>query len=413
MGCADKFWLPAKGAKAERASFKYQASRHKHGVKVDYSQEDVDLIAAQYPRGKVNKVFDTLSEEDFNMALEEVLQDVPRDSTPGYPMNMRCRNMGDLFDDDSALTWLYEQGFKLFTFLVSNDITGWTADQIYRELGIVDHLFIKDEIHPLEKVLQQRFRIIFSVPILFNLMERLCCSQQNKIEIRNWKDIASKIGIGFTDDMAADVAKYVEKMKLVNSTDMSGWDWTVIGDLIKFDCRVRLKLAEGCPGYANFERFLNNVNTILLRKVVALSDGTLLAQNFDGVIPSGSYRTSSTNSRIRLIARYLSFRDLLAATVGDDCLEGDYGNIDPVEAYWKLGLILKETSACDATDFEFCSKRFTNGKARPVDPMKLLLRYYVTGGYNYPQIYSSIFDELRHCDQAVKDLLKQNGEIMG
>lgn len=399
------YYLPAKGPLAEFSSFKYQANRHKIGTKVDISDSFIAAIASNYPVGELPLLFSVPTQENFDKAFEQALCDVPRDSTPGWPLNNVFNTMEAVFEEDSNLLWLYKIGWDMFQYLLQNDITGKTSDEVFQELGVVNHLFIKDELHAAEKVEAGRYRLIFSVPILVNLMERLACSFQNKLEIIHWKDIPSKIGIGFTDEMSQDMAEYVNDNNLEMSTDMSGWDWTVIEDLIDADCNVRIKLVDGQPGCENFNVFMRNVNHLYSTKVLGLSDGTLVAQEFGGIVPSGSYRTSSSNSRMRFIARALAFNDVLAATVGDDCLEGAFGDVDPILAYAKLGLILKIAKPCTRDDFEFCSKQFLNGLPRPVDPYKLLLRYYVTKGFESLQVKYSLQGELRHCDQQYRFLL--------
>lgn len=400
MHRATEFFLPAKGAAKELASLKYQASRFKHGVDIKYTEQDVKFIASKYPSAELPRVFSAKDRESFNEVLGEALSDVLNGSTPGYPLNSTYANMGQIKNNPEALGWLYDQAYELFKFLTTVDITSWKAEDIYRKLGIVIHLFIKDELHIKEKVDKERFRLIFSVPIMMNLMERIACSQQNKLEIASWKVIPSKPGLGFTDQMTRDLYNYATVHGLKNSTDKSGWDWTVNGVFMDFDRDVRIELVKGQDGAEDFAFFMRNVNHLMTHKVIALSDGTLIAQTFSGVMPSGSYRTSSTNSRMRVMARYLAFGDTNIMTMGDDSVEGDYYGKDPYLAYSELGFILKESVVYEE-GFEFCSKIFEYGLARPMDPYKMLVRYYVKEGYNDLQVYGALVDELRHCDKSV------------
>lgn len=412
LSIAEDFYLPAKGAAAEFSSFKFQANRHQVGLRVNFDDAFIESIAKRYPKGKLPLLFSAPTQENFDKALAQVLLDINPGSTPGWPLNSAYKTVSDITGDPSALMWLYNVSWDMFQYLMTHNITTMSSTEVLRELGVVNHLFIKDELHGADKVRTGRFRLIFSVPLLVNLMERLACSFQNKEEVLHWADIPSKIGIGFTDEMSQQISDYVRMKKLVNSTDVSGWDWTVIGDLIDADCKVRVKLTEGFEGHNNFKIFMENVNHFMTCKVIGLSDGTLLAQTFKGIVPSGSYRTSSSNSRIRLMARNFLFEDKEAATVGDDCLEGAYGETNPWEAYASLGLILKVSQPCHPDDFEFCSKRFINGKPQPVDPLKLILRYFVTQGYLDTQVHHSVYDELRNCDQQFRDLLWLSGELL-
>jgi len=397
---AGEFYLPAKGARYEKASFAYQASRYNHDVHIEYTSADVERVASLYPAADIPDLFKDPTRSAFDKALEQTLYDVPNHSTPGWPYNSRFKTMGELFESPTGLAELYDHAWEFFKILASDNITTLSAEEVFLKLGVVSHLFIKDELHTKEKVDKSRYRLIFSVPILVNLMERLCCAAQNKLEIANWERIPSKPGLGFTDEMSRSLIDYASRHGLCNSTDMSGWDWTVNGAHIDFDRDVRLKLVSGQEGYSVFATFLNNVNHLLTNKVVALSNGELYAQSFSGVIASGSYRTSPTNSRIRIGARYKAIGDTEAMSMGDDCVEGDYGGVDPVEAYAKLGFILKD-SVSSQSSFEFCSKKFESGLAVPMDPVKMLLRFFVKRGYLDAEITYAIKQELRHCPESL------------
>jgi hypothetical protein len=53
------------------------------------------------------------------------------------------------------------------------------------------------------------------------------------------------------------------------------------------------------------------------------------------------------------------------------------------------------------SNFEFCSKKFENGVAVPVDPVKMLIRFFVKRGYLDAEITHAIKQELRHCPEIL------------
>lgn len=95
------------------------------------------------------------------------------------------------------------------------------------------------------------------------------------------------------------------------------------------------------------------------------SDGRIYCQSVAGFWPSGSYRTSGTNSRMRLVVRRLACGDAKAITMGDDAVEAKVS--DMVSKYKTLGFDLKEPVPVTPENFEFCSKNFTSGLVIPVE----------------------------------------------
>jgi hypothetical protein len=100
----------------------------------------------------------------------------------------------------------------------------------------------------------------------------------------------------------------------------------------------------------------------LSNSVFSLSDGTLIAQIESGIQKSGSYTTSSGNSRMRVVAAYLC-GSTWARAMGDDCIEKcatrDWAVIR--DRYLAIGHRMKALEPCQARSFEFCSSVFSEG----------------------------------------------------
>lgn len=231
-------------------------------------------------------------------------------------------------------------------------------------------LFVKMEPHNALKRSQRRFRLISCVSFADQLVERILCGRQNKLEISMWDSIPSKPGMGLDDasikSIWSQVLPHLEQGDVV-SADISGFDfgmtdWEQYADAT---CRIRLAgVSESHP----FAIALRRRVFCLTRSVYLLSDGYMYAQQYPGIQLSGSYNTSSTNSRVRLMEAYLSGAKW-AIAMGDDSLEGQ-GN--PTR-YKELGKTLKMYEKHEDT-FEFCSHLFKGGVAYPVDPWKTLFR---------------------------------------
>jgi hypothetical protein len=87
---------------------------------------------------------------------------------------------------------------------------------------------------------------------------------------------------------------------------------------------------------------------------------------------SGRYVTSSSNSRIRVLAAQLVGASWCYA-MGDDSLEQAIDRDEAFRRYAAIGCTLKDYRVCDKT-FEFCSHRYDRGVAEPVAIGKTLFR---------------------------------------
>jgi len=263
------------------------------------------------------------------------------------------------------------------TKLLHYKFTGNETPSDLVKLGLCDPCkeFVKFEPHKLSKILEGRYRLITSMSLIDNIICRLLCSLQNETEINEWKDIPSKPGLGLNDEGLRAIKMSVllmSKLGRIAEGDVKGWDWSVQEwDFINdFHRRVYL-----CSGYGTvFEHLLYAHFRCMARKVFVLSDGTMYQQLLPGIMPSGWYNTSSSNSAIRgknhyIIADQRKF-DPCVIAMGDDSLERWFPKA--VEAYFELGKNMGMFNEVEPTDFEFCSTRFTGPLGYPVNVDKQL-----------------------------------------
>lgn len=252
-------------------------------------------------------------------------------------------------------------------------------------LGLCDpvRLFIKQEPHPLRKVRTGRLRLISSVSLLDQLVERVLFGFQNNLEISQWKRCPSKPGMGLTlkeqSDALWDELKFKSTIAPAAEADISGFDWSVQHWELQADVEMRIRLGDFGPLAAKAAR---NRFICLANSVFQLSDGTLIAQGLPGLMKSGSYCTSSSNSRIRcLMAKIIGSQWCIA--MGDDSIEGWID--DAVAKYSALGHECKEYTAC-ATEYgeqgsslakaNFCSHELSEGLCYLTTWSKTLFRFF-------------------------------------
>jgi len=197
-------------------------------------------------------------------------------------------------------------------------------------------LFVKDEPHNREKTRTKRFRLIMSVSLVDQLVERVLNSRLNHNEVLHWREIPSKGGSSMSLKGDMDFIKMWMLNRDLAEADVSGFDWTVKSWELQADVMLRIALS---PKHSpEWRRALVNRVDCLSLSVFSLSDGRLISQLTKGIQKSGSYNTTPTNSHIRVMLAYLAGANE-AVAVGDDGLE-DY-HPDAEAKYIEMGHPLK------------------------------------------------------------------------
>jgi hypothetical protein len=197
---------------------------------------------------------------------------------------------------------------------------------------------------------QNRFRMIMSVSIIDQLVERVLFHRQNATEVASWVNIPSKGGASMNKDFDVRImAHEFFNQGCLASVDVSGFDWSVKDWELKLDALARVRLAiDPTPSW---RRAVFNRVECLSHAVFSFSDGGMIAQITKGIQKSGSYNTTPTNSRIKVSLGWLAGSEYAVAT-GDDGVE-TYVEHAP-DTYALLGHPLKTYYKC--TDYvPFCS----------------------------------------------------------
>jgi len=304
--------------------------------------------------------------------LEHMLHDVPKDSTPGVPLCNLGKKNSEIID--KFRDFVVDCVFERMRCLCETDVEDFkmlsSIDLV--QLGFCDpvRLFVKNEPHNREKLAQKRYRLISSVSLIDNLVQRCIFTNQDQTEIEIWQQIPSKPGIGFSDPQILELINSLgKKLDNAGDADISGWDWSVKDweMLVESEMRCRLSSANTL-----FRRAIYNTIGCLSFSVFCFSDGFLAWQLERGIVKSGSKITSSSNSRIRVFISILLGAAWCIA-MGDDSTEEFMENAK--EKYLGLGHIVKAFDRVKDRVFNFCSATFKNGVAYPSDPSKSLYRF--------------------------------------
>lgn len=350
---------PSRDAKTELGSLLFQANRFVKGCEPEKAElaKVTRRVVDEYPHVKPLPVFVgdgvdvKMSRGGFDACFPSVLCDVNSDSSPGMPfIALGCVDNASVLakypDQLKAAVW---QRLLVLTF---GNVERLNAVQLVQS-GAADpvRIFVKNEPHNRLKVAQGRMRLISSVSLVDQLVERILMSQQNKSEIDRWHEIPSKPGMGLNDDGLKKIYDYVSQWPNKFEADISGWDFGLQAWEMLWEADVRAELADMVGSLyhkAIRARVWCEANSLFM-----LSDGSLIAQTVPGKRCSGSYNTSAGNSRCRVMLGYLVGAPHIMA-MGDDSVE--VGVEEHRMRYEKLGHIVKAFAPC-INGFEFCSTR--------------------------------------------------------
>lgn len=386
---------PAKGGAAERKSFNYQISQF---ISVP-PPSGLEGISEEFFTNFFPKYPDITEGKSFQDKYQEAVQGLQKTSSPGALFL-------SFTDNGAALTMRTDEVAvavgQLYHKLVTNDYTGYSSLELFKEFGLAYRVFIKSELHPIEKAESGRWRLIFSNPLILNLVERIIYADLFEVEKADCLRYPPKIGLVMSGpDKVQHSARLCDAVRRqlgehLATTDAKGWDWSVNSWLYKAQAEAYAQTQ--APEIA---RAIRNLAHMVMNKTIMFSDGLLYTQDEEGIQASGSYPTSQANSRMRALARYLIDRTR-CITMGDDCIESF--KLGLVESYAKLGLRLKPYHACTPDNFEFCSKHFTPTSLVATDhsATKMLLKAYLT---NDPVILNALHQELEGYDSPLVDIL--------
>lgn len=330
------------------------------------------------------------------------------DSSPGLPWALQFKTnqeMLDTFGLEQVVNLVYDRLRLLREAEIPDDFKPAKAVDI----GLVDpiRVFVKNELHKVEKIKEGRFRLIASVSFIDGLVERVLFGDQNKAEIKENATLPSKPGMGLHDEGLEAIRAVLADFKRPISTDVSGFDQNVPYWAAVLDAKRRIALA-GCTLGSSYAQMVLNRTKLLWKATIVFSDGTIIYQTEYFMQKSGSYNTSSSNSAMRKIVGDVVGANKRGIYMGDDAVEDvfDYGrNHDPefLEHYKSrfaaCGLAISTDYVVGDLDsgLEFCSHRFgrTVDQCYPVNPEKLTARLLVKKPQNRFQ-EEQLLAELRH-----------------
>lgn len=415
--------LPPRGPRAELRSMQYQAAQRFTTTPPPNLASAILALKSRYPKSSVPSwaASGKIDKELLNQAIQwQADNGVVKDSNPGIPYKIfGPTNHSVLTQQGAFIAECVRARIALLADATIGELRGLSAFEL-AEKGFCDpvRVFVKNEPHSLEKMKQGRYRIISSVSLVDNIVQRCIFDQQDRLEISTWTHHPSQPGLGFTKDMTR---KFLSQLPLgpVAEADVSGWDWSVQGWELEAEAIMRALLLDNPNEF--FVGLLEKAMYVLSMSLFSLSDGSLYSQLEPGIMKSGAKITSSSNSRIRVLAHHiLNPTNSWCLAMGDDSLESDFHGAK--EAYLSLGHPTKMFSKKE-DEFEFCGHIYDRKAltCRPVNVVKMMVRYCALSSPNEDQRSALLFETanalpsekewissvLRHLGEAVPNATQE------
>jgi len=293
---------------------------------------------------------------------------VERKSSPGFPLNTLSNENNRLLEHYYFV--IKEAVVERLNLLLNFNCDVTNPVELVR-MGLCDpiKLFGKDEPHKQAKIVEGRLRLIFSVGLVDNIIARLLFTAQNKAEIESYQHIPVKPGMGGSDEQLFQMYQTVcqnadidGRLNEIMEVDVKGWDFSVQEFDFNADLERRINL-NNSRGTC-WERIARAHYHCMTRKVVVCSDSLMFKQSIPGVMPSGWYNTSSSNSSIRVMNAYhiqleqAPSRKCWCIAMGDDTVERHVPDAEFM--YERLGKTCGLLNKVTVGKFEFCSTEFTD-----------------------------------------------------
>lgn len=341
--------------------------------------------------------------------------DVKYKSSPGFPYCLE--DVGFASNEAFIKHWglakiaddVWQRIRKLSTLDMQHD---WTAQSLtFQDYCDPIRVFIKNELHSDKKAEVGRWRLIMSISLIDQLVERVLHGPLNNWEIKNYTRLPFMPGMGhgtfenyeavydrvWSCCQPSSVPGYHQQdffpliQVLGNSlvqSDVSHFDWCVSDKFLDLDILYRMSMVrkanESCCSAFDQWAFVARARAkCLAMSELVLRDGTSIVQSRPGIQKSGSYNTSSTNSHIRVMLR-------MAAVYA---LNGQYQDFDsPIQP---LHMVAMGDDAVEA--FPLVQNGDISGDESDVDDedvLESLLQHYNSFGFRMKQL--QIVDYMTH-----------------
>jgi len=305
--------------------------------------------------------------------VKKKLVHLKRTSTSGYPikLNKGMSTIGALLDDEELSTMLVmatcERLLKLL-FCTPEEQEAIARDP-YRAVleGFSDPIstFPKDEPHKKSKVLEKRWRVICSLGVVDQLVERALFDPFAAAQKAIFPECPSAMGLGTSPELTQLLGDRFTAVD--NSTaghpvcgDIKQWDGSMSVQLLHASvCHVHNPLMKPNGSVARYHAAMETWVLLRTNPLYVVGD-SLYVKNRVGQMPSGTMGTTPFNCIARRVAAKV-VKSENEINLGDDCIEWNTLSVtELVAAYWQIGYTLRDAQqVVPGNGFEFCSHQYS------------------------------------------------------
>lgn len=313
-------------------------------------------------------------------AIESKIRDVNMDGTPGPGFTQYGTTNREVIE---------RLGINKMVSLVREALKAYArGDRTLQDVRV----FVKQEPTKKSKLNIDRQRLIWSFPLVDQIVCALVFDPSLEREIAKYDEIPTKVGMstvgGDWDHVYRTFAAKADSRRKERlgdhkylEADKSAWDWSVPAWAIELerDCRWDLCINPlSCP---EFKEVFFTAYWRLLNCRVIFSDGESMKQLVPSTMKSGHKLTISSNSRMQyLIKNYCTVgwvnESLMA--MGDDTIEDFTGDEKQYFAEWrKLGFVIADEDinvAATPPELTFCSQDSTIYCGRAISVLRNRLK---------------------------------------
>lgn len=379
----DARW-PARGEVAELASVQFQFGRRAPPAAVPTFSQVLASAARVVSDNPADVWYPaSVSELPFEAARYALLNSP--EAGAGLPFSLYGAKKEDWVADYARWEFLTAEATRLlvaFGSLTVAQVLAMEPHEVFEWFHPV-RVFVKNELHPGEKAAASRWRLIFSVNVLWVLIEALLRLGEVKAIMTGWRVGSSKSGLGLDDAGAASLSETFRRFSRPVHLDISGMDFSQRGPF-QFGAMLLTSALRGANSWWLHRAAI--VEAFLARPFFCLSPpapGALCRVFFSydiGFTLSGRYCTTKLNTDSLLIVTDMAAKPAQQAGQGDDEVLDTAEDVDAVSRNINdLGYRCKGVFD-DRTFVEFCSHRFhMNGGVENVNFPKAFANFVAKG----------------------------------
>lgn len=322
----------------------------------------LDRLETFYEKSKWEIRKDFCSDQHIVDTIENIMK-LNHDKNPGAILTREGYTTNQAVVDKLGIEGLTAEVRKRLTALLETEDTKYVADPV--------RIFQKPEAHKAAKAATKRWRLIWGVSLLDQIVDRMLYGPVCEASLENSDTQAAKPGYNFKGGgIHRMVTSKASKPKLWTSFDASSFDFTVAGwqlDLVR-ELNERLCITQGSLRSAWITLSKKREEAIKYGSFV-FSNGTVCRQTLPGIQKSGRYTTIDGNCKITIGNRV--YYDITCQVksdpqgmdvMGDDQVAYDVGDPQEYVKFCKQQCGITLTVECPPGPYHeqnFCSATIT------------------------------------------------------